>query len=70
MNRIPVKSRSIVSLGYDSTTHVLEIEFTKKEIFQYINIPQTVYAGLFQSSAKEDYFASFIKNRYYFFRAN
>ena len=70
MNRIPVESIHIVSVGYDSATHILEIEFIKDEIYQYSHIPQSVYAGLFQSSAKDEYFAAFIKDRYYYFRTN
>ena len=39
MNRYPINSANIVSVGYDEVNEVLEIEFKLKIIHQYYNVP-------------------------------
>ena len=66
MERIPVQSSDIRSVGYDSKTETLEVEFVSKSIYQYFRVPEDVYEGLMNASSKGGYFAKAIKdNRYY-----
>lgn len=43
-----VKSSHLVSLEYDTETKVLEIEFHDGSVYQYQNVPKSVYQDLSQ----------------------
>ena len=64
MNRIPVESSNLRSVGYDSATRILEIEFHGSGIYQYSGVPEYEYNGLMNASSKGSYFAQNIKNKY------
>ena len=40
MNRKPVRSSNISSIGYDSESKTLEIEFHSGGVYQYFNVPE------------------------------
>ena len=42
MNRVPVQSSNLASVGYDSGNMVIEIEFHSGRIYQYFNVPMPV----------------------------
>jgi hypothetical protein len=47
MDRINLDaSSSIASVGYDSETLTMEVEFTNGNIYQYFDVPQGVYEEL------------------------
>lgn len=46
MERLPVSSSTIASVGYDETIQLLEIEFIKTGIYQYMNVPLSIYEAL------------------------
>ena len=58
MYRIPVSSSNLVSVGYESGT--LEVEF-KDSIYQYHNVPESLYRGLMSASSKGSYLDQYIK---------
>jgi len=62
MNRTPVRSSNIASVGYENGT--LEIAFVSGGIHQYFNVPEHVYHGLMSATSKGRYFHDRIKNRY------
>ena len=64
MNRQPVTSSNLRSVGYDSTSQVLEIEFHSGGIYQYLNVPSNVHSSLLTAGSKGSYFQTFIKDRY------
>ena len=64
LNRLPVQSSNLRSVGYDSSTKVLEIEFHSGGIYQYSNVSENVYSALISASSKGKYFASYIKDSY------
>ena len=64
----PVTSTAINSVGYDANSHILEIEFTSHEVYQYLNVPQAVANGLISAPSKGQYFNSYIKTGGYQFR--
>ena len=68
MNRMPVSSSDLRSVGYDSSSSILEIEFNSGGIYQYFNVPITVYYGLMAASSHGTYFHKFIKDIYRFSR--
>jgi KTSC domain len=62
MKRIPVQSSNIASVGYDSSSMILEIEFHGGGVYQYFNIPHELYSGLITSSCIGMYFYQNIKS--------
>jgi hypothetical protein len=51
MNRIPVSSSNLASVGNGSSTQVLEIEFLHGDIYQNSGIPLSVYNSLMAASS-------------------
>jgi len=65
MNRQPVSSSSVCSVGYDPETQVLEIEFTKNHrVYQYHGVPQDVYESLMAAESVGSYLHWNIKGTY------
>lgn len=68
MERIPVSSSNIFSVGYDSQSETLEVEFHKTGVYQYFGVPLHVYEGLVAAPSIGSYFNSHIKGSYAFVR--
>lgn len=64
VKRIPVESNYLRSVGYDSSSQVLEIEFRKGGVYQYIDVPPTVYTDLMNAPSHGRYFNENIKEAY------
>ena len=65
LERQPVKSRILRSVGYDATTKILEIEFQTGLVYQYSGVPPKVYKDLMSSDAIGKYFSEKIRNRFH-----
>lgn len=63
MDRTPVHSSNLRSVGYDATSATLEIEFDSG-LYQYYGIPKQIYEGLMSAFSKGSYHHRFIKTRY------
>lgn len=66
MKRIPVSSSNVQSIGYDSDSSILEVEFTNGAIYQYFGVPQDVYDGLMDAASKGTYLHRHVKQAYSF----
>ncbi len=64
MNRNHVESSNIESIGYDSKSQTLEIEFLNGSIYQYFDVPQQIYDGLTNTDSHGKYLAANIKGYY------
>lgn len=65
MQRTPVTSSDIASIGYDSQLKTLEIEFhSKHSVYQYFNVPEQAYNELMNARSHGKYFNQYIKNKY------
>jgi len=64
MNRIPVSSRNICSVGYDPKSKELEIEFNSGGIYQYSSVPETIFRQLMAAPSHGKFFHAHIKNVY------
>ena len=64
MIRQTVSSSNLHSVGYDSSSAILEISFHSGGVYQYYNVPESVYFSLLNASSKGKYFHQYIKNRY------
>ena len=67
MNREPVQSSNLASVGYDISTNVLEIEFLNGGVYQYYGVPAQVHEGLMNAGSKGSYFHHNIKTGGYTF---
>jgi hypothetical protein len=64
MERNPVKSSNIRSIGYEPETRTLEIEFNNGYIYQYFNVPESIYGALMSAQSHGTYFHQHIKDGY------
>ena len=68
MERTPVTSTNILSVGYDPDQEILEIEFVGGAVYQYSGVPIGVYHGMMAADSKGKYFHVNIKNTYAFMK--
>lgn len=62
MERQYVSSSNIASIGYDPGNMVLEIEFLSGSVYQYYDVPQSIYDGLMAADSHGKFLAAYIKN--------
>ena len=65
MTRISVSSSNLRSIGYDSISQTLEVEFHNGSIYQYSSVPSSVYEALMSASSHGSYFNQHIKKGSY-----
>jgi KTSC domain len=68
MIRTSVSSSNLTSVGYDSISQTLEVEFNHGGIYQYSGVPASVYADLMAASSHGQYFDRYIKKAGYSYR--
>lgn len=66
MERTPVTSSNISSIGYDENSSTLEVEFLSGTVYQYFDVPLTVYQGIMSAGSVGQYFAQHIKGYFRF----
>ena len=64
MDRTSVESRMIESIGYEADTQMLEVEFKDHRVYQYSDVPITVYNDLMEADSVGGYFHRHIKYEY------
>jgi len=60
-----VLSREIEWIGYEHKRNMLQVEFIVGSIYQYENVPETVYQEFLTAPSYGRYFESNIKNKYH-----
>lgn len=68
MNRVPVSSSNLSSVGYDPATATLEVEFLNGGVYQYFNVPAYVHAGLMSATSHGSHFEAYDKKAGYQYR--
>jgi len=63
MQREQVISSNVVSVGYDTDTQTLEVEF-KSGVYQYYNVPQSIYDEMIKAESVGKYLNVYIKPEY------
>ncbi len=61
MERLEVVSSVVQSAGH---SRVLEIQFESGRVYQYFDVPESVYQELMQAESKGKYFNAHIRNQY------
>ena len=64
MRRRLVNSSSLRSVGYDPRSRTLEIEFHNTGIYQYYDVPGTVFEELLAQNSLGTYFNTKIRDVY------
>jgi hypothetical protein len=64
VQRERLKSRAVLSAGYDDSTQELELEFRSGHVYRYENVPAAVYAWLLRIANKGGYVRRMIVGRY------
>lgn len=64
MRRRLVNSSSLRSVGYDPRSRTLEIEFHSESVYQYLDVPQTVFEELLAQDSLGSYFNAEIRDSY------
>ncbi len=59
-----VLSREIEWIGYEHKRNMLQVEFIVGSIYQYENVPETVYQEFLTAPSYGRFFESNIKNKY------
>lgn len=61
MNRTPVASSQIASVGYDPKTETLEIEFPNGAVYSYSDCVPSVHERLMEAESIGKFFGQYIK---------
>lgn len=65
MERQPVSSSNIASVGYNPESETLEVEFLKTgKVYEYYNVPTFMYERMLQAPSIGIFFNTEIKNAY------
>jgi hypothetical protein len=67
MEHNPVSSSNLSSVGYDPSG-VLEIQFRNRTIYQYFDVPNSIYEGLMNAGSTGKFFHIFIRSAFPFRR--
>lgn len=66
MQRKPVQSSNIASVGYDPETQTLEIEFHGGGVYRYFDVPVATYDKLMASGSVGKTFREAVNGRFQF----
>jgi len=61
MNRAPIVSSNVESIGYAEDDQTLEIEFKNGAVYQYFDVPESIYLALRDADSVGGYLAAHIK---------
>ena len=64
MNRNQVASSNIRSIGYDTRTQTLEVEFQSGWVYQYYGVPEFIHQEIMSALSKGQFLNQYIKNAY------
>lgn len=64
MERQPVQSSNLAAVGYDAESRTLEIEFIHGGVYQYSDVPQSVYDDLMSAPSHGKFFHAHIRDKY------
>lgn len=64
MHRQRVTSSVLLSVGYDASREILEVEFRTGRVYEYARVPLATYEALMNAESLGSYFNRRIRNRY------
>lgn len=69
LQRTPVVSSNIASIGYDKNTATLEVEFLNSSVYHYFDVPESAHYELLSAPSVGSFLAANIKGHYRYARA-
>lgn len=69
MERTPVDSSVLVSVGYDRVRMVLEIELVNGTIYRYFDVPESTFRQLMSAQSLGKYYNADIRSSYRYERS-
>lgn len=70
MQRLPVESSDIVSIGYEPAESILEVEFRGGRIYQYREVEPDIYAQFMRADSYGTFFFAHVNGRYRYKKVN
>jgi hypothetical protein len=64
IQRQPVNSSDIASIGYDDASETLEIEFKATGVYRYFSVPKNVHDEFARTPSPGKFFLQHIKGKY------
>ena len=64
MNRVPVTSSSVASVGYSDDTSTLELGYRNGSVYQYFAVPRSVFEALLAAASKGAFVSGWVRGRY------
>jgi hypothetical protein len=64
MDRAPVTSSTIRSIGYDTGASLLEVEFKSGAIYRYAGVPVMHHRGILSADSPGKYLNKYIKDHF------
>lgn len=64
MNRVPVSSSNIASVGHDPETNTLEVEFRSGDVHQYDGVSAEHHSMLVNAPSIGKHFHKFIRDKF------
>ena len=68
IERTPVASSNLASIGYDEAARTLSVEFRSGAIYHYFDVPWCVYEQLMKARSHGEYFCNTIREAYRYAR--
>jgi hypothetical protein len=68
MERVPIESEALRSVGYDPAQRVLEVEFSSGEVYRYFSVPEREYVALMDADSFGIHFIEHVRNGGYRFQ--
>jgi KTSC domain len=62
--RIPIQSSALISVGYDSDSQLLQVEFNDGRIYDYFDVPASVHTEWMRSESKGQFFNATFRGRF------
>lgn len=64
IERHPVQSTVLASVGYDAAKRLLEIEFRSGSIYRYLEVPGEIHRRLLAADSKGNFFGANIRDKF------
>ena len=64
MNMINVDSSNVAAVGYDEESTTLQVEFNNGSAYQYFDVPEHLFNGLWDADSVGGFLAANIKGSY------
>lgn len=68
MDRVPVNSSNLITVGYDAASQTLEVEFKDGTVYQYFDVSAVEHETLMGAESIGSYFSSSIRSSYRYAR--